>query len=86
MKKRITALAVLTVVISLIAAACGKADDGKITTTTVKSTSTTEKATTDNRTATEKNDSLLSKPGEKLSEEISEGITELKSDVSRMLS
>lgn len=80
MKKRITAVCVLAAVAAFLFAACGKTEDGKITTTTQQDT-TTVKSTTGTTNAGGTSEGLLDKASEKLSE----GMTELKSDVSRMM-
>ena len=82
MKKRITAVCVLAAVAAFLFAACGKSEDGKITTTTQQTTTTKEatSATTANRTDSSSEGML-----DKASEKLSEGMTELKSDVSRMM-
>lgn len=80
MKKRITAVCVLAAVAAFLFAACGKTEDGKITTTTQQDT-TTVKSTTGTTNAGGTSEGLLDEASEKLSE----GMTELKSDVSRMM-
>ncbi len=79
MRLKTAAIAGLIAVIATVMAACGSAEDGKVTTTTIGGTSTTAQ-TTDRRTT----QSETSRMGEGLSEKISEGITELESGMSRM--
>lgn len=79
MKKRITAVCVLAAVAAFLFAACGKSEDGKITTTTQQNT--TVKSTTNTTNNTSTSGGILDEASEKLSE----GMTELKSDVSRMM-
>ena len=83
MKKRIAAVCVLAAVATFLFAACGNSEDGKITTTTQQNTTAkdTTSATTANRTNSTSGEGLLDQASEKLSE----GMTELKSDVSRMM-
>ena len=82
MKKRITAVCVLAAVAAFLFAACGNSEDGKITTTTQQQTTTAKDTTsTKNRTDGTSDEGMLDKASEKLSE----GMTELKSDVSRMM-
>ncbi|MBQ3603289.1 MAG: hypothetical protein IJA02_05595 [Clostridia bacterium] len=83
MKKRITAVCVLAAVATFLFAACGDSEDGKITTTTQQQTTTVKNttSTTANRTDNSSGEGMLDKASEKLSE----GMTELKSDVSRMM-
>lgn len=78
MRIKTAAIAGLIAVIATVMAACGSAEDGKVTTTTAGGTSTT--ATTGTRTT----QSDTSRTGEGLSEKVSEGITELESGMSRM--
>lgn len=79
MKKRITAVCVLAAVAAFLFAACGKSEDGKITTTTQQNT--TVKSTTGTTKPDTTSGGLLNEASEKLSE----GMTELKSDISRMM-
>lgn len=82
MKKRITAVCVLAAVAAFLFAACGNSEDGKITTTTQQTTTAKDTtSTTANRTDATSGEGMLDKASEKLSE----GMTELKSDVSRMM-
>lgn len=79
MRIKTAAIAGLIAVFTTVMAACGNAEDGKVTTTTVGGTSTT--ATT---TGTRTTQSDTSRMGEGFSEKLSEGITELESGMSRM--
>ena len=79
MRLKTAAIAGLIAVFATVMAACGNAEDGKVTTTTAAGTSTTA-PTTDTRTT----QSDTSRMGEGFSEKLSEGITELESGMSRM--
>ena len=79
MRLKTAAIAGLIAVFATVMAACGNAEDGKVTTTTAAGTSTTAPTT---GTGTTQSDT--SRMGEGLSEKLSEGITELESGMSRM--
>ena len=79
MRLKTAAIAGLIAVMATVMAACGSAEDGKVTTTTAGGTSTTAPST-DTRTT----QSDTSRTGEGLSEKVSEGITELESGMSRI--
>lgn len=79
MRLKTAAIAGLIAVFATVMAACGNAEDGKVTTTTAAGTSTTA-PTTGTRTT----QSDTSRMGEGFSEKLSEGITELESGMSRM--
>lgn len=81
MKKRISAVCVLAAVAAFLFAACGRSDDGKVTTTTHQQTTTVRDTTNHSTVAGSTGEGVLDKASEKLSE----GMTELKSDVSRVL-
>ncbi|MBQ7102252.1 MAG: hypothetical protein IJN81_11490, partial [Clostridia bacterium] len=78
MRLKTAAIAGLIAVMATVMAACGSAEDGKVTTTTAGGTSTTAPST-----GTRTTQSDTSRTGEGLSEKVSEGITELESGMSR---
>ena len=73
MQKRVMALCVLAAIATVLLAACGKSEDGKITTTAQPTT--TQRATTEKTTNPSTTKGMLDEASEKLSQ----GITELES-------